>query len=93
MENLEAALEGVKASIEAGFCPVKLNMVVLKDVNVGDVPELIEYAGKNNIVLQLIELDPVNVGDNYYKNTTEVSTNKKLCSRKSRLNRKTSLDA
>jgi cyclic pyranopterin phosphate synthase len=64
--KLEAALEGVKAAIEAGFCPVKLNMVVLKDVNVGDVPDLIEYAGRNNIVLQLIELDPVNVGDEYY---------------------------
>ncbi len=65
--KLEAALEGVKAANEAGFCPVKLNTVVLKDVNVGDVPDLIDYAGKNNIVLQLIELDPVNVGDSYYK--------------------------
>lgn len=65
--KLEDALVGVKAAIEAGFCPVKLNTVVLKDVNVGDVPDLIEYAGSNNVVLQLIELDPVNVGDNYYK--------------------------
>lgn len=64
--KLEDALEGVNAAIEAGFCPVKLNMVVLKDVNVGDVPDLIDYAGRNNIVLQLIELDPVNVGDKYY---------------------------
>jgi cyclic pyranopterin phosphate synthase len=64
--KLEAALEGVKAAIEAGFCPVKLNMVVLKDVNVADVPDLIEYAGKMGVVLQLIELDPVNVGDQYY---------------------------
>ena len=64
--KLEAALEGVKAAIKAGFCPVKLNTVVLKDVNVGDVPDLIDYAGRNNIVLQLIELDPVNVGDKYY---------------------------
>ena len=64
--KLEAALEGVKAAIEADFCPVKLNMVVLKDVNVGDVPDLIEYAGRTGVVLQLIELDPVNVGDKYY---------------------------
>ncbi len=64
--KLETALEGVKAAIEAGFCPVKLNMVVLKDVNVGDVPDLIDYAGKMGVVLQLIELDPVNVGDQYY---------------------------
>jgi len=63
---LEVALEGIKAAIEAGFSPVKLNTVVLKDVNVGDVPDLINYAGRNGVVLQLIELDPVNVGDEYY---------------------------
>ena len=64
--KLEEALAGVKAAIEAGFCPVKLNMVVLKDVNVGDVPDMIEYAGRNGVVLQLIELDPINVSGNYY---------------------------
>ena len=64
--KLEAALEGIKAAIEAEFRPVKLNMVILKDVNVGDVPEMIDYAGRIGVVLQLIELDPVNVGDKYY---------------------------
>jgi cyclic pyranopterin phosphate synthase len=65
--KLENALIGIKAAIEAKYYPVKLNMVVLKDVNVTDVPSLIEFAGQNNIVLQLIELDPVNVNNNYYK--------------------------
>jgi cyclic pyranopterin phosphate synthase len=64
--KLQDALAGVKAAIEAGFCPVKLNMVILKDVNVDDVPSLIEYARQNNIALQLIELDPVNVSSDYY---------------------------
>ncbi len=65
--RLEDALGGVRAAIAAGFCPVKLNMVVLRDVNVNDVPEMIEYARNNNVILQLIELDPVNVSNNYYK--------------------------
>ena len=65
--NLEDALNGVNAAINAAYCPVKLNMVVLENVNVSDVPELINYAGQKNVVLQLIELDPVNVSDNYYK--------------------------
>lgn len=64
--KLEDALAGVSAAIEAGFCPVKLNMVVLKDVNVDDVPAMIEYAGRKRVVLQLIELDPINVSDKYY---------------------------
>ena len=64
--KLEDALIGVKEALEAGFYPVKLNMVFIKDVNVGDVPDLIEYAGRTGVVLQLIELDPINVGDKYY---------------------------
>jgi GTP 3',8-cyclase len=64
--KLEDTLAGVKAAIEAGFCPVKLNMVILKGVNVADVSDMIAYAGKVGITLQLIELDPVNVGDTYY---------------------------
>jgi cyclic pyranopterin phosphate synthase len=64
--KLQDALAGVKAAIEAGFCPVKLNMVILKDINVSDVPEMIEYARQTGAVLQLIELDPINVSNTYY---------------------------
>ncbi|MGA3289191.1 MAG: GTP 3',8-cyclase MoaA [Candidatus Bathyarchaeia archaeon] len=64
--KLQDALAGVKAAIEAGFCPVKLNMVILKDVNVSDVPDMTEYARQTGTILQLIELDPINVSDAYY---------------------------
>ncbi len=68
--KLSDALAGVKAAVEAGFCPVKLNMVILKDVNVGDVPDMIDYARQTGTVLQLIELDPINVSDGYYFDTS-----------------------
>jgi cyclic pyranopterin phosphate synthase len=64
--NLQKALVGVKAAIEVGFCPVKLNMVLLRGMNVGDVPEMIEYASQTGTILQLIELDSINVTDTYY---------------------------
>lgn len=64
--RVESALEGVKAAIDAGFCPVKLNMVVLKDVNVDDVSGMIDFARQTGTVLQLIELDPINVSSAYY---------------------------
>jgi GTP 3',8-cyclase len=65
--KLENALAGVKAAIEAGFSPVKLNMVILKGINVGDVPEMIDFASDMGVILQLIELDPVNVSSTYYE--------------------------
>jgi len=64
--RVENALEGIRAAIDAGFCPVKLNMVVLKDVNVDDVSEMIDFARQTGTILQLIELDPVNVSSAYY---------------------------
>jgi cyclic pyranopterin phosphate synthase len=64
--KVENALGGIKAAIDSGFCPVKLNMVILKDVNVDAVPEMIDFARETGTVLQLIELDPVNVSDAYY---------------------------
>ena len=35
-------------------------------MNVGDVPDMIEYASQTGTILQLIELDPINVTDTYY---------------------------
>jgi cyclic pyranopterin phosphate synthase len=64
--KLENALAGVKAAIEAGFSPVKLNMVVLRGVNVGDISEMIDFASDVGVILQLIELDPINVSHDYY---------------------------
>ena len=64
--NLENTLEGIKAAVKAGFNPVKLNMVVLKGINVNDVPTMMDYARQTGAILQLIELDPVNVDDEYF---------------------------
>jgi cyclic pyranopterin phosphate synthase len=60
------ALRGVKAAIEAGFCPIKLNMLVLKGVNEFAVPEMIEFAGETDAILQLIELEPINMSSSFY---------------------------
>jgi cyclic pyranopterin phosphate synthase len=64
--RVENALEGVKAAVDAGFCPVKLNMVILRGVNVEVIPDMMDFASQTGTILQLIELDPVNVDDAYY---------------------------
>ena len=64
--KIKDALEGIRAAVEAGFCPVKLNMVILSRVNAEDVPEMMDFSRRNGTILQLIELDPVNVDHSYY---------------------------
>ena len=64
--KIQNALEGVRAAVEAGFYPVKLNMVILSGVNDDVVPEMMEFARQTGTILQLIELDPVNVDHEYF---------------------------
>jgi len=65
--DLREVLGGVEASVEAGFYPVKLNMLVLKGVNENEIPRMIAFAKRSETILQLLELEPVNVGDEYYE--------------------------
>jgi len=64
--RLEDALEGIKAAVDVGFYPVKLNMLILKGVNDDAIPEMIEFASKTGTILQLIELEPINISNAYY---------------------------
>ena len=65
--NVQDAVKGVNAAVEAGLSPVKLNMLLLKDINDSAVPEIIEFAKESGTILQLIELEPVNVSDSFYR--------------------------
>ena len=64
--NVKQALEGVSAAVEAGFCPVKVNMLILKGINDEAVPAMIEFASKTGAILQLIELEPLNIDSSYF---------------------------
>jgi cyclic pyranopterin phosphate synthase len=64
--RLEDVLEGVEAAVNSGLCPVKLNMLILRNINDAIVPEMIEFARKTGTILQLIELEPINISESYY---------------------------
>jgi len=64
--KIENVLGGIKSAIDSGLNPVKINMVILKNINVTDIPEMINFAKRTGAILQLIELDPINVNEQYY---------------------------
>lgn len=64
--KLKDALEGVKAAVDAGLHPVKINMLVLKDLNERQLPQIMEFARETGAILQLIELEPVNITPEFY---------------------------
>jgi len=65
--NLKDALEGVKAAVEAELHPVKLNMLILKNVNEREVEKMIQFAEHTTAILQLIELEHLNLSETYYE--------------------------
>jgi len=64
-KNIKKVKRGLAAVREAGLDPVKINMVLLKGINVGEIEKMIGFARDNHIILQLIEL--INVDNVYYQ--------------------------
>ncbi len=60
---LDRVIDAVKAANDVGLVPVKINFVVLKDLNVNDIPKMIEIAAENNAILQLIEYETDREGE------------------------------
>jgi cyclic pyranopterin phosphate synthase len=65
--TLTEVLKGVPASVNSGLHPVKINMLVLSEVNDTEIPDMIQFARNNKAILQLIELEPINISHSYYK--------------------------
>ncbi|MEM7681278.1 MAG: GTP 3',8-cyclase MoaA [Planctomycetota bacterium] len=59
VNGLERVLAGVRAAIEAGLTPVKLNAVVMRGANLHDLPDLLRYAARLGVELRLIEMMPM----------------------------------
>ena len=55
-DYLEDAKKGILKAVEVGLYPVKINMVIMKDINQNEIKDMFEFCRDNDIVLQLIEL-------------------------------------
>jgi len=65
--KLHDVLKGIEEAVKVGLHPVKLNMLILKGVNDEEVEDMIKFAGRTGTILQLIELEPINITDEYYE--------------------------
>ena len=55
-DYLEDAKKGILKAVEVGLYPVKINMVIMKDINQDEIDDMFKFCKENDIVLQLIEL-------------------------------------
>jgi cyclic pyranopterin phosphate synthase len=68
IDALDQVLDGIRAAISVGLSPVKLNMVVMKDINSSEIEDMIRFSAEVGAVLQLIELEASRerMNDGYY---------------------------
>jgi len=55
-DYLEDAKKGILKAVEVGMYPVKINMVIMKDINQNEIDDMFEFCKEHDIVHQLIEL-------------------------------------
>jgi len=69
--GVQAVIEGIEAACNAGLTPVKVNMVVMRDINENEVDNLFNFTSKFNrnrvnVILQVIELLKLPGLEKYY---------------------------
>jgi cyclic pyranopterin phosphate synthase len=57
--ELARVLDGLAAAKAAGFAPIKINMVVMKDVNEGEIGAMVRFCIEQGFTLRFIETMPV----------------------------------
>jgi cyclic pyranopterin phosphate synthase len=57
--DLDTVIDGLMAAKEAGLHPIKINMVVMKDRNLDEVGEMVDFCLENRFTLRFIEAMPV----------------------------------
>lgn len=60
--RLEDTLRGLEAAAEAGFTGTKLNVVLMKDFNDGEIPDFVNLARRYPLEIRFIELMPIGQG-------------------------------
>lgn len=60
-------IEGIKLAIVQGLTPLKINMVILRDLNVNEIEKMVDLSSQLGAVLQLIELVPYREREGFLK--------------------------
>ncbi len=60
--ELGPVLQGLQAAREVGFHPIKINMVVMRDINLHEVGDMVDYCLTNGFTLRFIETMPMGEG-------------------------------
>ena len=61
--DLPRVLEGIKAALDAGFSPVKVNVVVMKGINDDEIVDFAHFGRDRGLVVRFIEFMPLDADE------------------------------
>ena len=59
--ELQPVLDGLMAAKNAGFAPIKINVVAMKDINDDELEDMVEFCLQHDFTLRFIETMPMGV--------------------------------
>jgi len=66
VDVLDEVMEGLLKAKDFDIKPIKLNTVLLRGLNDREVWDLMEFAGRHDFILQVIELEPLGITNELY---------------------------
>jgi cyclic pyranopterin phosphate synthase len=64
-DEIDHVLEGIDAAVEAGFSPVKVNVVVMRGVNDDEIVDLAEFGRDRGVTVRFIEWMPLDAEERW----------------------------
>jgi len=68
-DGLAAVLDGIDAALEAGFSPVKVNCVLMRGVNDGEIVDFATFGRERGVTIRFIEFMPLDADDGWSAGT------------------------
>jgi GTP 3',8-cyclase len=76
--EVQKVIQGVFRSLEAGLNPVKLNVVVVRNFNLAELPKFMELARKYPLHIRFIELMPIGISSDKRSDFVPISEMKEI---------------
>lgn len=67
VDAFKKVIMGIQTAAKVGLKPVKVNMVLLRNINEDEVSDMIRFTAENGLILQIIELETPNETEAYKK--------------------------
>lgn len=64
-KSFEKVMKGIDLAINAGFEPIKINVVVIRGLNDNEIERFVEFGKEKNLIVRFIEYMPISEIENF----------------------------